>query len=624
MNKVKVKSIKNEKSGWFFITNKEELIFSAQKIFNFSFPAIPSIDLKLHKYKELEEVNIYYLPIEPLFDREISRKQEWKISSNLELDNNLYGEYEIETNGLYNTILKIEYEKMSIVVSPKLIKPMLQSENFNEYLILDVDDNEHDFDKELVIKKRPLPKLWHFHTYVVKSTHFKTDKWDLREEINKLDIISENLDIWDVFIRYKINNQISDKYLLVNDSFDKKIFTNNGVNFIFYKTKSNSLAIKVRKNNYLIQGKLDDITETKENLIFKYKNVTLNKFIVKEKTNKIVPQIFEFSFKDNSINKNIILEKLPDLDADYDLFLENDSVENKLKNINTKINFSSKNKEVEIFENNKNELVLKVKERSSNKIRIAVLGSCYSRNMFNSGEYFNPNYKDVYDVVFTQFHSSVTSAVSSPVNLNYSSEKYIKDSQLQYVKRDFQKNIFNELSRVNCQYIIIDFFVDATQPLIKTNDNNYVSGNLHLRETKLLKCWKDIDFIRQVENEEYFIKWKEDLNIYMDNISKIVPLEKIILVKGRSAYAYKDKFGNRHNVKNPKLSIQQNYFWERMNNHFLKSYPRVKVIDMTEDFWIADFKHPFGASLVHYSSEFYKEEFNRLNKIKLKDLLANK
>ncbi|HFD7474686.1 TPA: hypothetical protein ACF5Y5_002808, partial [Staphylococcus aureus] len=243
MNKVKVKSIKNEKSGWFFITNKEELIFSAQKIFNFSFPAIPSIDLKLHKYKELEEVNIYYLPIEPLFDREISRKQEWKISSNLELDNNLYGEYEIETNGLYNTILKIEYEKMSIVVSPKLIKPMLQSENFNEYLILDVDDNEHDFDKELVIKKRPLPKLWHFHTYVVKSTHFKTDKWDLREEINKLDIISENLDIWDVFIRYKINNQISDKYLLVNDSFDKKIFTNNGVNFIFYKTKSNSLAI---------------------------------------------------------------------------------------------------------------------------------------------------------------------------------------------------------------------------------------------------------------------------------------------------------------------------------------------------------------------------------------------
>ena len=41
---------------------------------------------------------------------------------------------------------------MSIVVSPKLIKPMLQSENFNEYLILDVDDNEHDFDKELVIK----------------------------------------------------------------------------------------------------------------------------------------------------------------------------------------------------------------------------------------------------------------------------------------------------------------------------------------------------------------------------------------------------------------------------------------------------------------------------------------
>ena len=62
--------------------------------------------------------------------------------------------------------------------------------------------------------------------------------------------------------------------------------------------------------------------------------------------------------------------------------------------------------------------------------------------MFNSGEYFNPNYKDVYDVVFTQFHSSVTSAVSSPVNLNYSSEKYIKDSPIAVCKERFSKKYF--------------------------------------------------------------------------------------------------------------------------------------------------------------------------------------
>ena len=62
-----------------------------------------------------------------------------------------------------------------------------------------------------------------------------------------------------------------------------------------------------------------------------------------------------------------------------------------------------------------------------------------------------------------------------------------------------------------------------------------------------------------------------------------------------------------------------------MNNHFLKSYPRVKVIDMTEDFWIADFKHPFGASFSSlFRVNFIKKEFNRLNKIILKDLLVNK
>ena len=59
--------------------------------------------------------------------------------------------------------------------------------------------------------------------------------------------------------------------------------------------------------------------------------------------------------------------------------------------------------------------------------------------MFNSGEYFNPNYKDVYDVVLHNFIVQLLQLYHLPVNLNYSSEKYIKDSQLQYVKRDFQK-----------------------------------------------------------------------------------------------------------------------------------------------------------------------------------------
>jgi hypothetical protein len=619
---VEVKSIKTEKSGWFITTNKQKLNFIAQKNFDFSFPDLPSKDIEMHKYKELENEIIYHLPIISLFSRKVNRKQVWKISSNLEFDNKFYGEYRIELNGLYNVILKIEYKKMSIIVTPKIIKPILNTGNFDEKLILEVNDNKRDYEKELVIKKRPLPGLWHFHTDVVNIESFETNKWGLKKAIDNIGGITEDLDIWDIFIRYKINNQISDRYVVVDELFEKKELAKEKMKFIFYKTRSNSLAIEVRISKNPSE-KIDDIEETKEELIFKYGNFTNDKFIVKEKSNKILPQTFKFSLNKNMIKKNMLLETLPDLEADYELFLDNDFDENKLKNIHTKISFSSEKKEIEITNGNNKELVLKVRQKNNNKIRIAVLGSCYSRNMFNTSDYFNPDYKDIYKVVFTQFHSSVISAVSSPVKLTSVNEKQISESQLQYVKRDFQKSIFNELYKAKCQYLIIDFFVDATQPLIRTRDNKHISGNLHLRDTKLLKNWNYIDFERQVENEKYFIKWKEDLHEYMDNLLNIVPIKNIILVKGKSAYAYKDKFGNIQNVKNPKLSIQQNYFWERMNNYFLKSYPRVKVIDMTEDYWNADFKHPFGASLVHYSSEFYKEEFNRLNKIILKDILDN-
>lgn len=445
------------------------------------------------------------------------------------------------------------------------------------------------------------------------------------------------MEIWDVFLSLKYKNQIAQKNITLSSIFENMTIWKDSRRYVFYKTSSNYLSIMIRNNNQNILNSLCNLEENKEKLIFRFdkkvKGDSKHFLFLKEINKKMVPQIYKMKLKydENNetffIKKNDLANKIQKQKKEYELYLDvvSESCKIRINEEYEPIKFSLNSRLIEIKSNvKKTSLEMTVNIISDNKIRLAILGSCYSRNMFSTRNYFNPDYKEIYEVVFTQFHSAVISAMSNPVPIDLKKTKGLRESNIDYVDRDFNKTIFEFLKNSECQYIILDFFVDATQPLVKTNEGNYVTGNLHLRDTEFLKNWKGISFVRQIQNENYFEKWKEYLNLYMEKLLDIISLQNIILVKGKCAYSYKDIEGKLHKVKNTKTSIQQNFFWERMNNYFVEEYPDVKVLDMTDEYWEADFKHPFGASLVHYSSGFYKEELNRLNKLILKDIIERK
>lgn len=261
----------------------------------------------------------------------------------------------------------------------------------------------------------------------------------------------------------------------------------------------------------------------------------------------------------------------------------------------------------------------RVAQRKSKAIKVAVLGSCFSRNPFNSTAYFNPDYKDYYDCILTQFHSSIASLTSTPMTLDPAELGNMSERNIHYLKRDFEKTFFTDLEKVKPDYLIIDLYADAAREMIKFNSGSIVSASLLLRETPLYQSLTDFTIISHANNDEYFTEWKKGMDLFAEKIKEILPEERIILNKGRFTYKYIDQDKTIKSFGNPNMIKRNNYFWDRLDNYFLYKLPHAQVIDLSNTRYTGHHKHPFGKTYFHYESGYYKEFINRLNKIVLND-----
>ena len=261
----------------------------------------------------------------------------------------------------------------------------------------------------------------------------------------------------------------------------------------------------------------------------------------------------------------------------------------------------------------------RVAQRKAKATKVAVLGSCFSRNPFNSTAYFNPDYKDYYDCVLTQFHSSIASLMSSPMPLNPVELGNMSERNINYLKRDFEKTFFKDLEQAKPEYLIVDLYADAAREMIKFDSGSIVSASLLLRETPLYQSFTDISIISHANNEEYFTEWKKGMDLFAERIKEILPEERIILNKGRFTYKYIDQDKTIKSFGNPEMIKRNNYFWDRLDNYFLYKLPNARVIDLSDTKYTGHYKHPFGKTYSHYEPGYYKEFINRLNKIVLND-----
>jgi hypothetical protein len=273
------------------------------------------------------------------------------------------------------------------------------------------------------------------------------------------------------------------------------------------------------------------------------------------------------------------------------------------------------------------EAKLVVKPIQLNPVRLSILGSCFSRAAFNSSNnFFNPDYKLCFSLDYSHFWISLISAVNEKIPFDISKYHDVPEKVIDNVKKEYEKTTFEDLKKVNSDYIIVDFFVDAVHGVRRFPDGNFIgqNGDLHnsyYYKNQFLKETSQFD----IRHPDFWNTWKAACDTFIKRLEPIIGMDKIILnLGGLSDLFYNENREASNFSKEKKFTSSEinfiNRTWEKMNNYFISKVPSAKIIDLSQYNYYASLDYPYGGSGPHhYERNYYKTFLGELSKIILMD-----
>lgn len=250
--------------------------------------------------------------------------------------------------------------------------------------------------------------------------------------------------------------------------------------------------------------------------------------------------------------------------------------------------------------------------------KIAVLGSSHTRPMFTSSDFFNPDYKNYYQVVYTQFHSSIISLVGKSRTYENNYFKTRKPTVQQYIKTDFEKDFFNQLKVADPDYLIIDIYIDVQMGVIYFGDGSVISYNSYQAESKyVLDHLNEKPVLSTIFNDpNYLENYSRALNLFRNEILKIIPENRIIIHAFDMSEDYKDKNSEIKQYRQSNGNIAElNEIAVGMQSLLENTFPQAKVLDIRDSKYHGGEDNPLGNMPHHYESEYYKYLLSCLMKI---------
>lgn len=257
-------------------------------------------------------------------------------------------------------------------------------------------------------------------------------------------------------------------------------------------------------------------------------------------------------------------------------------------------------------------------------LKIAVLGSCVSRDPFNSK--FIPDYSKYAKCVFHQNQMSMVSLVSPPITFDESDIFGLSPFDANHFKTELSKIFFDKMFECQPDYLILDFYGDLYYGIQKVGEDSWITNkkwlfsktrqyhNLDLRETMSLFSKND--------KEVYLELWRNGIKCLFDFLKRELPSCKVIVNKARFVDIYLDattgrfcKVGDKHRYINVDV---YNKWWDALDNYVIKNYNTYTLNYESKTYYSVE-DHPWGMFYVHYNNEFYQDFTRQLLIIALND-----
>lgn len=252
---------------------------------------------------------------------------------------------------------------------------------------------------------------------------------------------------------------------------------------------------------------------------------------------------------------------------------------------------------------------------------VAVLGSCVSRDNFNSQ--FNENYKLFFKIVADQHQTSFISITSKPVPFEEDESTLNMDKNNKaLLVSECDKSYLEILKQQRPDYLFIDNYSDVYNGVMEVADGVFITDSPKFQKHKLFT--KGLKRLRMDTNpDEYFSLWRRRIKIFFDFMKENLPDCKIVLIKAR----FSDELQNGESLNVVRKSMKfrtidvdlLNSYWDVFDLHIQSKYD-IKTIDLTDKKYLLSTDHPWGRYYCHYTKDFNQDIFNKFQAITIGDI----
>lgn len=236
-------------------------------------------------------------------------------------------------------------------------------------------------------------------------------------------------------------------------------------------------------------------------------------------------------------------------------------------------------------------------------MKIFVFGSCVSRDAFEFDE------RNEFEVTKYYARSSFASISAKPKILTDVVNKIDSPWQARMVKADMSKEVLSDLSKTDCDAVLIDF-IDERFSLLSDQDSLYTVST-EFKKAAGVEFLKSGKLIKPFSKDKLYLCSKG-----IDKISKeLCGSDKKIIVN-KVYWATKIyKAGHIVSIEDEKTLIaikEANAFLNNLYNLISLKMPEVQFLEYSEGLLYCDENHKWGIDPFHYNESLYKEALRKL------------
>lgn len=254
------------------------------------------------------------------------------------------------------------------------------------------------------------------------------------------------------------------------------------------------------------------------------------------------------------------------------------------------------------IQNLTDEFSIEIIPPTENLAKVGVIGSCVSRDLFNSR--LNRRWKNSFEFFGAFYQMSLISLMSRPVDISKFDFSDLDQHAYLATKEDFTKGFLENIVETQPDFLLVDFRIDARFGVLQIEDGSWITDNKwKIGQAGIYRSFTSNQRVAMVSDQDKYLNiFKRSSRDFGDFIATNSPSTKLILNQPLSVSGFSgpSEYGNL----NMRMNSAHNKYWSLLNSAFKEEVNCIDLIPNMDGI-LSDSRHPWGKGPVHYEFRYY-------------------